>query len=242
MIKNESKARSPKSQGVINGRSKKSTIRKRHKICRNLVSKESDSLKTKNEFLERYREKLYQEGINPIPSDQTLEKDIKKCKIGFASGTAQFIKNDKIFGSLGYDINCYLRQIRLVYNANDITLLDTYAEPIFYPRTLNEFLSPLTELIDNTSNPQNTSSSTDILSNKSKKIAENHLIYLHFILYKKGFESLIEDAFCQDCNTPPYFLYIETHSYCTTIVFEYNELKNIIEKTYKIIKHYPFQE
>ena len=105
MIENESKTRSPKSQGVINGRSKKSTIRKRRKICRMLAADESNNLKTKKEFLEKYRQKLVEKKIDPIPSDQTLKKDMDDCKIDFKYGIARISTDDTIFDSLGYDIN-----------------------------------------------------------------------------------------------------------------------------------------
>ena len=155
MIENESKTRSPKSQGVINGRSKKSTIRKRRKICRMLAADESNNLKTKKDFLEKYRQKLVEKKIDPIPSDQTLKKDMDDCKIDFKYGIARISTDDAIFDSLGYDINYSLRQMRLIYGSNDITLLNTYAKPMLYPKTLKGFLSPLDELIANTSTENN---------------------------------------------------------------------------------------
>ena len=240
MIENESKTRSPKSQGVINGRSKKSTIRKRRKICRMLAADESNNLKTKKDFLKKYRQKLVEKKIDPIPSDQTLKKDMDDCKIDFKYGIARISTDDTIFDSLGYDINYSLRQMRLIYGSNDITLLNTYTKPMLYPKTLKGFLSPLDELIANTSTEENISSSNTNTATKSKKIAKNFLMYLHFILDKKGFEDLIEDAFCKDCSTPPYFLYIDKHSYCVTIVFEYENLETIMKKTYDIIKNCPY--
>lgn len=244
MDEQKTKSRSPKSQGITKGRSKKNIIKKRYKICRTLVRDNSSNLKTREEFLKKYRENLEAEGIVPVPSNQTLIKDLKKCNINFKFGVAQISKENEIFTSLGDNINYYLRQIRLVYGTNDITLLDTYVDPMIYPRTFDALLSSLAELTDDTLEKDSTSSNTNsATTNKPKKIVKHHLMYLHFILDKRGFEDLIKDAFCQDCIAKlPYFLFIQTHCFCTTIVLEYKELKTVIEKTYHIIKNYPYDQ
>ena len=187
---------------------------------------------------------LRQAKIENIPSDQTLIKDINKCKIDFKYGSARISSGGGLFSSLGYDINYYIRQLRLVYDFGDIILIDTYSKPRLYPRCKKDFVTPLEHLINDKANEESTSSQyTDIsdkIIDKTKKMPQNAIFHLHFILDKKGFEYLIEDAFCKDCETPPYFLYIETHSYCTTIVFEYSSLNKILDKTFEIIEYYPF--
>ena len=58
--------------------------------------------------------------------------------------------------------------MRLIYGSNDITLLNTYAKPMLYPKTLKGFLSPLDELIANTSTEENISSSNTDTANQKK--------------------------------------------------------------------------
>lgn len=228
--------RKPKSQGITKGKPSNKEIRRRRKICRNIASS-ADSPKTQSEFLNKYKEKLRQIKNIKIPSDQTLKKDMKKCKIEFKHGSARIKPANDIFYSLGYDINYYIRQLRLIYESDDIILINTCSSPTLYPKSKTEFLAPLVHLINNETNDKNiTPQDTD----KSKKIPPNTIFHLHFILDKKGFEHLIEDTFNKDCDTPPYFLYIETHSYCTTIVFEYDYLNTILNKTFEIIEFYPY--
>lgn len=238
-------SRKPKSQGITKGRSKKKIIKKRLNICKRIASEKSNGLKTKAAFLCRYKDDLHKARI-PIPTDQTLRKDMKRCQIMFKNGHATISKGNPIFTSLGTSINYFLRQIRLIGGIYDIILINTRSTPLLYPRTLEDFLFPLKELINNNQLKDNTtlqnSDKLDIEVDQAKKITKETIFHLHFILDQKGFEPLIENAFCQDCKDHPYFLYIQTHSYCTIIAFEYKNLNTIMKKIYEIIEFYPFEE
>ncbi|MCI8884279.1 MAG: hypothetical protein HFH43_14900 [Lachnospiraceae bacterium] len=243
MEKKTSVSRKPKSQGITRGRSSNKTINKRRRICRKIASSEPNIPKTQSEFLERYREELTHAGFYPIPGRQTLKKDMDECGITFKDNRARIPTDDTLFDSLGTSINYYLRQIRFICKNHDIILLNAYSNPMLYPRTRKELFSPLAKLTNDKNKESNSVLEGMDKSNatiKSKKISKKAIAYLHFILDRKGFEHAIEDTFCKDCDTPPYFLYIETHSYCTTIAFEYQKLDIIMDKVFEIIQYFPF--
>lgn len=245
MKKKTSTQRKPKSQGITRGRSSNKTINRRREICRKIASSEPNIPKTQSEFLDRYWQELYQAGFYPIPGRQTLKKDMDECKITFKDNRARIPTDETIFSSLGESINQYLRQIRFVCETYDIILLNTYSKPELYPRTKKKLLSPLRKLINDKNEKKNAAlqdmDKSDTMI-EAKKISPKTIAYLHIILDRKGFEPAIEDTFSKDCDVPPYFLYIETHSYCTTIAFEYRKLNIIMNKVFEIIRFYPFAE
>lgn len=114
----------------------------------------------------------------------------------------------------------YIRQIRIDYFGNNITLFST---------SNNTFLEGRTAFIDN--NVQKIQSMFD-------DVEPETLVHMYIILDSKRYIG-IEDYICSFYKERlQHILFTSTHNYCSEIVFEYQYLEEVVTNTWKIFKSY----
>jgi len=205
------KNRKPKENGII-GRTSKKEQKAREDICKMIIN-ENHAL-TKKQFLQKYTYMLEQKG-HIVPSEQTLIKDAKKFNITFQNGVSEHSEYT-LFNYLGslllYDIN----QIRLDFNGKDFIILD-----------INSYSYKISDI----------KSTFKIINNTHKEnILDTSPICIKFILKERGLEKYIENTFEKELTVAIDYLYIETNSYCTKIIFEYKSWNTIINKVCEIVE------
>jgi len=76
------------------------------------------------------------------------------------------------------------------------------------------------------------------LSKLDSQISPDTLCHLWIILKEKGLGEYIANIFDSNFISPKPFLYTEIHDYCTVIVFEYKNYKEIMENAYRIVEDF----
>lgn len=209
----------------IVGRSSNASILQRKMICEEL--RKNNPCKSKCEFREMLKTEYARQNI-PIPTDQTINSNLKKWGIDFKNPKHIRIEHTN-FHLLGEEIHKKIRQIRVCFPTHNFILFDYEKDSIMEYKpfkelglryeNINDFLPKLSEL-------------------DKKQILPDTLCYLQIILKEKGLGEYIANIFDSNFISPKPFLYSEIHDYCTVIVFEYKNYKDIMNNAYCIVEDF----
>lgn len=206
----------------IIGRSSNEEIKNRHEAyCK--LRKIYPTL-SKGEFINKVTAYFIKNKIR-IPTEQTINSDLKKCKIYFKN-----LKHIQLeptnFHMLGNEIHKKLRQIRVSFHTYDFILFDAEKD------STKEY-NPKKEL-SNRYEDKN-----DFLPDLgTNQIPSDTLFHLRIILKEKGLEEYIANIYDSNFISPKPFLYSETHDYCTIIVFEFKNYDEIMDNTFGIVENF----
>lgn len=210
----------------IVGRSSNAEIERRRLICEEL--RKINPCMSKYEFL-RILKAAYTDQKIPIPTDQTINANIKKWNIDFKNPSKKTSAVTS-FNCLGRDIHQKLRQIRINFLNESMVIFDyekvskisydKFKDSNILYRDKKNFLSTLSKL-DN------------------RPMTPDTLFQLSIILKEKGLSEYITNIFDSNFISPKPFLYSEIHDYCAIIVFEYKNYDKIMNSAYQIVEEYP---
>lgn len=226
--------RSPKRKETTQGRNSDAEVEARLECCRTLYNKDPYNWNHKN-FLPAYRKSLIEHNLSTV-SDNTLRNDIRKCNLILSSKKSLSHHHRTTLNTLGYEFGYYIRQIRISCKSYDKLLYNF--EKAKKDITKDDILLSVEKIIDAAKSVD----APDKTLTTKKTISKHTLVHLYIILNTKGLERYFADTFDISCPQPKNFLYIETHDYCTEIVFEYRNFDFMIDKIYEIISHIPIEE
>lgn len=180
----------------------------------------------RNEFYEKVADYIEAQG-HDHPSPSTIDRDIRAIKKKDNGITISFKKKERsnniqdyyhlsIFGEY---IGFYIRQIRIRCNIEKII----HKREDFKGITKKKYLSKF-----------------ESIRNPDTALSPTKLCTFSFIFNESGYEDLLATAFDKSTDYPKKFLYIETHMYCTKIVFEYQHLEAMLDMVYAIIDNIPY--
>lgn len=213
----------------VKGRSSKAAINQRIELGERII-KQANYKITKNSFLTKYEKRLQATENLTCPTKNTLRRDmdiivgnIRKQRINFEfedSNEIMQTNSEKASIDIGDTICDSIKQIRLsIYGFNHILF----------------------------SSDKTTLTSKKLFEKKAQKSLEEEfqkisikpdgrtMTHLYIIFNLSGFEHYVSSFYRENYNQ---VLYTSTHDYCSEIVFEYKNLKFMLEQTYLILKSY----